>query len=101
VNRLLMLFAAALLLAGGAANADSLKGTYSSVGNDSCLLSNSPFSPGNIIYGGEGGTPPAGTLNGSAQGFAMFNGNGGGTITVNSSWVQIGYQGNTLPGGGG
>jgi hypothetical protein len=40
------------------------------------------------------------TINGSAQGFAVFNGNGTGTMTVNNTWVVIQYSGIVLPGAG-
>jgi hypothetical protein len=45
MKRSLMLTAAAMLLAGGTANAHSLKGTWSFVGNDNCFLTGNPLIP--------------------------------------------------------
>jgi hypothetical protein len=70
-----LLFLTAALLAATSAYAANLKGTYSFVGHDSCTLTGAGV--------GAGG----GTINGTAQGFAIFNGDGTGTITVKSDWV--------------
>jgi hypothetical protein len=100
MKRSLMLTAAvAMILAGRAANAANLTGTYSFVGNDNCVLSQSPFSSEDAVFGGQYGTPLTWTINGSAQGFAVFNGNTG-TMTVNNIWVAIQYLGNSIPGAG-
>ncbi len=55
--------------------AANLKGTYSFVGHDSCTLTGAGVGSG------------VGTINGTAQGFAIFNGDGTGTITVKYDWV--------------
>ena len=97
MKRSLMLTAAAMLLAGGAANADKLKGTWSFVGNDNCVMGG-PF-PNN-----DSGSPAQSTnfvVNGGVQGFAIFNGDGTGTITIGGSWVQARYIANIIPGIGG
>jgi hypothetical protein len=93
MKRSLMLTAAAMLLAGGAANANNLKGTWSFVGNDNCAISNFPFinndtggSARNTYY----------LMNGGVQGFAVFNGDGTGTITISGSWVQARYYQNNI-----
>jgi hypothetical protein len=51
MKRLLMVTAAALALITADANAENLQGTWSFVGNDNCLMSNSPI---NLIPGASG-----------------------------------------------
>jgi hypothetical protein len=41
---------------------------------------------------------PVGRSNGTAQGFATFNGTDAGTMMLNSSWVIVAYTGQTIPG---
>jgi hypothetical protein len=70
-----LFFLTAALLAATSAHAASLKGTYSFVGTDTCLLTDSS------------GAQILGTINGTAQGFAVFNGDGTGTINVKNDWL--------------
>jgi hypothetical protein len=99
MKRSLILTATTMILAGGAASAVNLTGTYSLVGNDSCAMSFSQFS-GNPpeLFGGQYGTPPIRTINGAVQGFGVLNSDGTGTMMVNNSWVVVPYSGNTVPG---
>jgi hypothetical protein len=95
MKRLLILTAAALLLAGGAANADNLGGTYLFVGSDNCTMGG-PFTSDNDSL-----VTPSGTyftVNGGVQGFAVFSGDRTGTITTGGSWVWARYQANIVPG---
>jgi hypothetical protein len=92
MKRSLMLTAAAILLAGGFANADVLKGTYSFVGSDSCLLLGDPPGVASPANGGD-----YYTLNGMAQGFAIFNGDGMGTITAQNNWFMQYYTRYVIP----
>jgi hypothetical protein len=89
VNRLLMLTAAALLLAGGVANADNLKGTYSFVGHDDCWLTNNPLIPPPpwLQLNENGGLFSMVMIQGGAQGFATFNGDGTGSMNEGGSWL--------------
>jgi hypothetical protein len=93
----LMLTATAMLLAGGTANAHNLIGTYSFVGSDNCVIGG-PF-PNN-----DSGNPAQGTnyvANGGVQGFAVFNGDGTGTITLGAVGIWARDVQNVIPGIGG
>src|SRR5258708_1415920 len=75
-----LIIVAGVFCATGSFAAANLKGTYSFVGHDSCTLAGSGVS---------GSNGAVGTINGTAQGFATFNGDGTGTITVNYDWVVV------------
>jgi hypothetical protein len=97
MKRLLMVTAAGLALITGDANADTIKGTYSLVGNDNCTTGG-PFTSDNDSI-----VMPNATYymtNGGVQGFAVFSGDGTGTITIGGSWIQTRYSANVVPGFG-
>jgi hypothetical protein len=91
MKRSLMLTAAAMLLVGGTANAQNLKGTWSFVGNDNCVIGG-PFS------NNDSGDPAQAAnyvANGGVQGFAVFKGDGTGTITLGAVGIWARYVNNT------
>jgi hypothetical protein len=96
-----LMLTVAMLLAGGAANADNLKGTYSFVGNDNCFLTSNPLipPPPALRIDSNNGTFTAILMQGGAQGFATFDGKGTGSISESGSWLSFRTDQGLVPDG--